>query len=197
MIEGWKYQTTQVCLSPYDAAWPIHRDGLLGYLYLQTKESGLLDLFSTEAPLNFDQFVSFFAAENKKSVMQVYETQDHVPVGYGWVAGTTGKEGERRSSVGFMFFRPFWGKPQLRDIGMLDIHYWFYALHIDVLHGYTLVDNFLARNFARKLGFTEVGVMPKLLHQDGKLRDARVLILEKSAFTSRWESWCTERGKEP
>ncbi len=63
------------------------------------------------------------------------------------------------ATFGFNFFKEYWGKEEIRDLVMLGLAYWFRELKVDVLHGITLEDNFLARNFSRRFGFLDVCVI--------------------------------------
>jgi RimJ/RimL family protein N-acetyltransferase len=192
VIPDWPYQTDKVALIPYDKAWPVFPDGVLGHLYLRTKQDRLAEtVFCGGETFSFDWFVSFFA-DTRKTVSQIYclkNGAELIPIGYCWVSAASGRDGARRAPFGFLFFREYWGRPELRDLVMLCLAYWFEVLKIDVLHGFTLADNFLAQNFARRFHFTEVGTVPKLLHRQGDLTDARVVMLEKDTFEPRLKAW--------
>lgn len=195
MIPNWTYQTEKVALIPYDRAWPIFPDGLLGHLYLRTKQDGLLDtVFCGCDPIDFDWVVGYLGS--RKVTMQIYCLQEEgkppTPVGYCYVMGIGGRDGARKATFGFTFFKEYWGRPELRDLVTLGLAYWMKELKIDVLHGITLRDNFLARNFARKFGFSEVATIPKFLYRQGELTDARVVMLSREEFEPRWQEWRVE-----
>lgn len=192
MIANWAYQTKDVALIPYDRAWPIFPDGVLGHLYLRTKQDGLLDtVFCGHDPVDFDWFVGYLGS--KAATMQVYclqeEGQPLTPIGYCWIIQPGGKDGAREAKFGFTFFKEYWGRRELRDLVMLGIGYWMNTLKIDVLHGFTLKDNHLARNFSRRFGFKEVGILPKFLYRQGELTDATVVMLDRETFEPRMEQW--------
>lgn len=183
MIANWEYQTETTALIPYDKAWPVFPDGLLGHLYLRTREDGLLDqVFCGRATPDFDDFVSYLSS--RKVVLQIYCLQrpELEPIGYCFINGADGEDGTRLAQFGFCFFREYWGRPELRDLVRLCLRYWFEVLKVDVLYGATLLENYLARNFARKFGFQEIATLPKFLYRAGGRADARLVLLLKEDF---------------
>lgn len=185
MIEDWEYQTENTALIPYDRVWPVFPDGITGHLYLRTKSDNLLStVFCGRTTPNFDDFVSFLSSS--KVTTQIYCLQEDgkplEPIGYCFVHGADGEDGARMAQFGFCFFKEYWGRQELRDLVWLCLRYWFEVLKIEVLYGATLCDNFLARNFSRRFGFTEIAVLPKFLYRDGGRTDARLVYLEKGVF---------------
>lgn len=192
MLANWKYQTEKVALVPYDRAWPLFPDGLLGHLYLRTKQDGLLDtVFCGVETLDFDWVVGYLGS--KSVTLQIYCLQEEAkpltPIGYCFVMGTSGKLGARRANFGFTFFKEYWGRTEVRDLVTLCLAYWMEVLKIDVLHGVTLADNFLSRNFSRNFGFEEVAIIPKFLYRQEELVGARIVMLDRATFEPRFETW--------
>jgi RimJ/RimL family protein N-acetyltransferase len=62
-------------------------------------------------------------------------------------------------------------------------------LRINVIYGIQVVSNYPARNFALRLGFREVGILPKYHYIDGRLEDARVLMLVDEDYLPGFYRW--------
>lgn len=186
---AWAYQTDKVMLVPYTKAWPVFPDGLLGHLYLRTKQDDRLDtIFDTG--IDFDGFVSYFA--KKTTVMQVYalkQGETLTPAGYCWLDDVVGREGARRAMFGLCFFKEYRGLPEVADLGWLCLKYWFTELKVDVLFGVTMEGNLQAKNFARRFGFEEIAIAPKFLYRQGDLTGARLVLLNKEKFEPLYEQW--------
>lgn len=190
MISDWKYQTDKVALVPYNEASGAFPDGLLGHLYLRTKEDGLLDTVWAGVPnVHFDKFVSQLASD--KVALQIYYLQGDpmIPMGYCFLYQVDGDPGARLGQFGFCFFKEYWGRKEIRDGVWLCLDYWIEVIGVDVLYGATLADNYLARNFSRNFGFREIAILPKFLRQKEGRTDARLVFLERERFLPLLESW--------
>ncbi len=185
---GWKYQTDQVYLAPYTEELAHNQDGLLGHLYLRTKQDGLLEVAFPGLPnLHMDKFVSYLTGP--KVVLQIYYVKSGTamtPVGYCYLYNVDGKERSRLAEFGFCFFREYWGQKAVTELGWLCIAYWFEALKVDILFGATRVDNRLASIFARKYGFEEEAVLRKFLNCGDHRCDARIMVCERDKFLKLW-----------
>ena len=195
MIDNWEYQTDKVAVIPYPS-WP-NRDGLLGHLYLRTKQDDLLDtVFCGMSGIDFDRFVTYLS--RKDIPAQIYCLQEEgkpfIPIGYCFLHSVDGADGARFAMFGFCFFKEYWGREELRDLVWLCLAYWFHAIKVDILYGITLKDNFLARNFSRIFGFEEEAVLRKFLYRQGKRTDARVVLLEKENFQPLYQSWLAKKS---
>lgn len=190
MSSAWKYQTERVSLIPYTAEVASSYDGLLGHLYLRTKQDGLLTTAFPGLPaINFDKFVSYLTGP--KVVLQIYfmkhsRHENMTPVGYCYLYNIDGDPGQRLAEFGFCFFKEYWGLRATHDLGWLCIAYWFESLEVDVLYGATLTSNRLARNYSRKFGFEELGDFPKFLRSATGRVDATIVVLERDKFLKLW-----------
>jgi RimJ/RimL family protein N-acetyltransferase len=66
----------------------------------------------------------------------------------------------------YWFAKKFWGKPS-KEIAKTILDYWFSWVNedkqlLDVILGITSITNRRARAFNRRLGFTEIGEIPKM-----------------------------------
>lgn len=191
---AWPYQTEKTMLVPYSKSWKVFPDGLLGHLYLRTKQDERLEMIF-DTGMDFDGFVSYFA---KKTVaMQVYamkEGPDLIPAGYCWVDDVVGRDGARRAVFGLCFFKEYRGRREVADLGWQSLKYWFTELKIDVLFGITMESNLQARNFARRYSFKEIGVMEKFMYRQGNLTSGRLVMLDRETFEPRYQRWLEERS---
>lgn len=202
MNADWKYQTDKVALVPYTRQLADLYDGLLGHLYLRTKEDGLLDTAFPGLPgINMDKFVSYLAdpkvalqvyyikgRERNSATMELLPVAPMTPVGYCFLYNINGDDGGRLAEFGFCFFREYWGRPEVHELGWQCLRYWCEEMKVDVLYGTTLKNNFLARNFSRKFGFEEIAVLPKFLRSVKGRKDARLVLLEREMFMARWRA---------
>lgn len=187
MSTDWKYQTNEVYLAPYTKALSDQYDGLLGHLYLRTKQDGLLSTAFPGLPqINFDKFVSYLSGP--KVVLQIYYLKGDpmLPVGYCYLYNIDGEPENRLAEFGFCFFREYWFPKITTPLGWLCIAYWLEEMKVDILYGATLTANRLARIYCRKFGFEELGDFPKFLRSAEGRVDATIVVLEKHKFMKLW-----------
>lgn len=190
-MNGWAwYGTKSLQVVPMMPGTPVYRDGMLSTLYYETRKEGKIDTVFCGDDLTHDQFIAFF--EKRKTLQVLCRVEDDKtlkPRGYCWVDNPKGVDGARSAMCGFCFFGDVTEDSAARDLGWLGIAYWMEDLQIDVLHGIMLEANIPARNFARKLGFVEVAVVPDYHYYNGELTGARVMMLRKVDFWERFEQW--------
>lgn len=175
----WEYQTDDVLLLVYtdgDANFP---DDTLVQLYLAAKRDRLIETVFPGQNMTMASFVAFLS---KRPIILGVEKATNVIMGAGWLNEVEGSEGARKASLGFMMFRKFWGKSELRKFARLGLKWWFQETKIDVLFGFTLKTNLAAQAFSRELGFQFVADLPNFYSRHGHLVAARCLMLPKEAF---------------
>jgi len=184
----------------------VYRDGMLPYLYTKLKEEGKVALTFCGESKTQDDFVSYF--HRIKTMQVLCEIGDLVdpdnpdgerkltPVGFSWLDSPVGVDGARCAMPGEAFFDNASKRSSARDLARLAIGYALHDLRINVLHGIQLASNIPARNFAMKMGFKEVGLIPKRLHHEGKLQDARVMMLEDTDYLPSFWEWIEEKHSE-
>lgn len=184
IISGWPYQTKDCVLLPLQntALFQFPEDFLVS-LYYRMVAQDLLRTFLPGMPgMNLYRFVKYFA--DKPMVVSLGKPKYNV-AGIGWIYESDGRDGCRKAGFGFGFFRESWGKQLVRDSANLALDWWFTGLKIDVLFGVTLASNRLASNFAKNLGFTHVGVLPRWFVTESGFEDARLVTLTKDQFLGR------------
>ena len=188
------YQTKDLAMVPYMQGTPVYKDGMLPFLYTKTREEGKIETVFCGDDLNMDSFVDFFV---KRKTMQVLcEIEDDKtlrPVGYSWLDNPVGVDVARGALCGFCFFNGASKRESARDLGRLGLGYWFLAMKIDVVHGILLESNIPARNYALRLGFKEVGIVPKRHFHNGALEGARVMMIERKDFEPSFDEWYEEQ----
>lgn len=188
------YQTKDLAMVPYMEGTPVYKDGMLPFLYTKTREEGKIESVFCGDILNMDSFVDFFV---KRKTMQVLcEIEDDKtlrPVGYSWLDNPIGVDGARGVLCGFCFFNGASKRESARDLGKLGLAYWFIAMKVDVVHGILLESNTAARNYALRVGFKEVGIVPKRHFHNGTLEGARVMMIERSDFEPAFDEWYEEQ----
>jgi len=186
------YQTKDLAVVPYMPGTPVYRDGLLPMLYTRTLEEEKIESVFCGDILNMDSFVDFFVKRKTMQVLcEIEDDKTLKPVGYSWLDNPKGVDGARAAMCGFCFFNGASERESARNLGWLGLGYWMNAMRVDVIHGVLLEDNIPARNFALKLGFAEVCVVPKYHYvaSTGELTGARVMIIEKNDFIPTFEKW--------
>jgi hypothetical protein len=202
-MKGWMwYRTEDVGIFPYMKGVNVFRDGMLPWLYNKLKEENKIELTFCGEMKSQDEFVSYF---HRIKVLQVLcelgprkpdGEQDQVPVGFSWIDVPVGVDGARCAMPGEAFFDNASKRSSARDLARLALGYAFHDLRINVFHGVQLASNIPARNFSLKMGFKEIGIVPKRLYHEGKLQDARVMILEDTDFLPPFWEWIAGKHLE-
>jgi hypothetical protein len=190
----WQYYGTEgLQVVPYMAGTPVFKDGALSLLYYQTRDEGKLDAVFCGDVISHDSFVNFFYTRKTMQVLcEVEANKDLKPVGYSWIDLPKGVDGARSAHTGFCFFNGASERSSARDLARLGIAYWLVALKVNVLHGVLLESNTAAKNFALKVGYKEVCVVPSYHFHDGVLEGARVMVLDGEEWLPTFEDWRKE-----
>jgi RimJ/RimL family protein N-acetyltransferase len=180
--QKWIYQSERVHLVPYVEGSPsnIFHEDFLFLLHRQCKEEGILDLLFPGMPfVTVARFVAYL--KDRPVLVGLIKPENRV-VGFGFLYEVEGNEESRKATVGFCFFREWWGTPEIRELSRLCLKYWFRETKLKVLFGTTLWRNRLAWRFARNLGFESIGRVPRFFYKDGKLEDCNFLYLTPENF---------------
>lgn len=184
------YQTATLGVFPYMQGSPVYRDGMLPFLYTKTREEGKIEKVFCGDDLGMDAFVDFFVKRKTLQVLGRIEDDKTIePCGYCWLDNPVGVDGARGALCGFCLFNDCGKTEDSRDLGRLGLGYWFFAMRVDVIHGIMLESNIAAKNYAAKLGFKEVAIVPKRHFHKGQLEGARVMMIEKKDFAVQFDEW--------
>lgn len=199
-MKGWQfYSTEKLGVFPYMKGTQVFRDGMLPFLYKKLQEEGKVALTFCGENKSMDEFVSYF--HRVRTLMVLCEIGDLIdpddpagakkltPVGFCWLDSPVGVDGARSAAPGEAFFDNASKRSSARDLARLALGYSFHDLKINVLHGVQLASNIAARNFSTRMGFTEVGIIPRRLYHNGKLEDARVMMLTEEEFMPGFWEW--------
>ena len=191
---GWAWYGTKSAVSLH-AGHPS-KDGMLSHLYFKLKEEGTVAQTFCGERKNLDSFIAYFDRLKTLQVLCLVSDSGILrPVGFSWVDNPRGVDGARTCMCGEAFFDGAGRTPAARGLARLALAYAFHDLRIDVLHGVQVVDNIAARNFSMRLGFKECAIVPDYHAIDGKLVDARVMILRKSEFWPGFVEWKERQPK--
>lgn len=192
MVRGWQfYGTKTLQVVPYMPGTPVYLDGLLADIYTRLRSEGKIAVTFCGDDKTMDQFISYIDRIKTAQILCTVGTPEDpnrlVPVGFSWVDNPHGIDGCRIAMPGQVFFN---GTARVsRYLAYLGIAYMFEELRIDVLHGIQCVSNYAARNFSIKCGFRQVAIIPKGHAIGGRFEDARVMMLEREEFMSRFMAW--------
>jgi len=161
---------------------------MLPYLYMRLKQDGNVATTFCGEHKTLEQFITYFDRLKTMQVLcTVNENNTVQPIGFSWLDNPRGVDGCRAAMPGFALFKgsSVWS----RNVCRLGIAYWFHSLKIDILHGVQVASNIPARNFARRLGFKEVALIPEYHFVDGKLEAARIMSLKATDFMPDFWEW--------
>ena len=196
-MRGWGWygtKTLQVC--PYMKGSPVFVDGMMSHLYYKTKEEGNIATAFCGEEKNHDQFVYFFESLKTMQVCcEVTAEEKLVPVGFTWVMNPRGVDGARVAQPGMCFFGGAGKRGSARGLAKLALAYAMIDLRINVLLGEQVYNNYLARNFALRLGFKDVARIPYRNAIDGRLVDGRVVMLKDEDFLPKFFEWKESQPK--
>ncbi len=192
VLENYPYKTETTCLVPYlegvnGGEFP---EGYLLFLYQKAKEQGLVNrIFPGAAVAGATAFLRQLA--NKPIVIGLVRKLDkYLPAGVGWLHEVAGLEGARKASLGFMFFREWWGSKshpslEIHEIAEMALRWWYEELKVNVLYGSTLKRNRLAIRFGRAMGFRSLCDLPLFFHKGGQLMDGHLMVQTREEFRCR------------
>lgn len=206
-MQGWRFfRTLDVGVFPYMPGVEVYIDGMLPFLYKKLQEEGKVALTFCGENKTMDSFVSYF--DRIKTLQVLCEIGAPIdpekpdgekkltPVGFSWVDSPVGVDGARCAMPGEAFFDNASKRSSARDLARLALGYVMNDLRINVFHGVQLASNIAARNFSIKMGFKEVGIIPKRLYHEGKLQDARIMMLTDEDFLPPFWEWIKEKHLE-
>lgn len=175
---------------PYMAGTPVYLDRMLPHLFFELKKEDKIAATFCGENKRLDDFVSYFNRIRTMQVLcRVKENLDLDPVGMSWVDLPRGQDGARACQCGMAFYGDVTRTQDAQNLAKLALAYAFEELKIDVFHGVQLASNLRARNFSRRMGFVECAIVPRWHFSDGRLEDARVMILDREDFMPGFNAW--------
>lgn len=179
----WAYCNERVHLTPYvEGTSTVFPDEFLFSLYVRCKKEHLLDILFPGMPaVTAARFVAYLK-DRPVLVGLVKSVPSWTVIGFGFLYEVEGDEEARKATVGFCFFKEWWGTPEIVDLSRFCLRYWFNEVKLKVLFGTTLWRNRLAWKFAKNLGFESVGRVPRFFYKGGKLEDMHLLFLTPENF---------------
>jgi RimJ/RimL family protein N-acetyltransferase len=181
-----KYQNEAVALVPYwEGPESPHNENTLPYLYLRCKQDGILHraFAGFGRRIGFSAFVSYLS--NKPVVLGVVKADNDI-AGFGFLHEVEGEKGFRKASLGYAFFKKYWGQREIREISVFALRWWFQELGVEILYGSTLATNRLAVKYAGAMGFKKTGDLPKFFAGEDQLRDGVLFVQDRATFFSNF-----------
>jgi hypothetical protein len=178
----WKYQTEKAHLVPYVDGNPstVFSNEFLFHLYARCKEDKLLNiLFPGMSSVTPAKFVAYL---KDRPVLVGLAKPGYEVAGFGFLYEVEGDDDARKATVGFVFFKKWWGTGEVQDIARLALRWWFVEWKLKIIFGTTLWRNRLAWRFAKQLGFQSVGRVPLFFYKAGKLEDMHLIYLTSESF---------------
>jgi RimJ/RimL family protein N-acetyltransferase len=180
--QKWAYQNDRVYLFPYveGGGSKVFHEDILFVLHQQCKRDGILGILFPGMPqVSVARFVSYL---KDRPVLIGTVRPNYNIVGFGFLYEVEGSDEVKKATVGFCFFKEWWGRQEIKDLSQLCLEYWFNEVKLKVLFGTTLWRNRLAWRFAKSLGFESIGRVPKFFFKDGKLEDMHMMYITPEMF---------------
>lgn len=191
-MRGWLYYGTKhLQVVPFMPGTPVYVDDMLPYIYKRLRSEEKISRMFCGDDKNLNQFIAYFERIKTAQILCTVADRNDAntlrPVGLSWVDNAKGEDGCRSAMPGEVFFN---GTARIsRSLAKLGLGYMFEEFKIDVMHGIQCVSNYPARNFALRLGFKEVAIVPDAHVVNGKFEDGRILILKAKDFLPRFHAW--------
>jgi RimJ/RimL family protein N-acetyltransferase len=173
---------SDVLVFPYVEGQNIFPDEFLVALWRRTKDEGLLPwCFPGLGDISLEEFI--VQVRNRWLVVASSRSLNKF-LGYGWLFEVLGQPGYRKASLGFGFWKEFWGKEIIREAARKAVSWWFDNVQLQVLYGAMRHDNEPAIRFSRELGFRQIGTAPLFFSGAAGSFDAHLVCITKD----EWEA---------
>src|ERR1700722_14778994 len=110
-----------------------------------------------------------------------------ITAGFGWIYEIDGNERFRKASIGFMFFREYWGENFIYDAARLCLRWFFEQCAINVIYATIAAWNRPSSRFAKIMGFELIGRCPDFFLLPSGPVDIDLMVLKRENFFSRKE----------
>ena len=197
-MKGWGwYSTKTLQMVPLMPSTPVYVDGMLSHIYYELKRLGRIEQTMCGDHFNHDKWIHYFESLKTAQILcRVTPAEKLVVLGMSWISNPRGVDGARAVQCGFAFIEDgSSGTSDARNLARLALAYGFIDLRVNCIHGVQVIDNIAARNFAMRLGFREVAQVPNYHAVDGRLVDARVMMLMDEDFLPGFYEWKEKQAK--
>lgn len=161
----------------------VFTEEFLFSLYALCKKDRLLDVLFPGMPLiTAARFVAYL---KDRPVLIGMVKPNYEIAGFGFLYEVEGADGARKATLGFCFFKKWWGSEEIVAIARHCLRYWFEVVKLEVIFGTTRWTNRLAWRFAKNLGFQSVGRVPMFFCKNEKLEDMHLIYLKKADFMEK------------
>ncbi len=180
------HDVSNLSVIPYNGNYDENAANMLHYLWEKLKADGLVDLyFPGASKTGFCSFVKLFSSAPSVQVLLVVKkdtTGDVTDViGFAtWEPITIGQC--VMGHAGFIFLKEFWDRDTTAAAAREIMGHWFSATPLDIAVGIVASTNHLANRFLHRIGWTKVGVLPKLHQFAGTQCDAVIWHMTRENF---------------
>lgn len=178
----WPYCNDKVHLALYvdGTKSPLFSNEFLFFLYSQCKRDKILNILFPGKP---DITPAWFVSYLKDRTVLVGITKPTFEIaGFAFLYEVEGSGEALKATVGFAFFKKWWGSSEIKDISRFALSWWFNEAKLKIIFGTTLWRNRLAWKFAREMGFSSLGKIPMFFCRNGSFEDAHLVYLKEEDF---------------
>ena len=158
---------------------------VLAYAFLRLTQEGLRDVVFYDQPgITVVEYLVWCASINVLGCYIRRPLVDSPPVlvGLGFINKLTEINGYRRGEVGMFFFREYWGRKLTQEFCEKMLDWCFQDANLDAVYGISPVNNRLAVAFSRRMGFHQVGPIPKFCTWKGKPADGMISVMTREEW---------------
>lgn len=186
--EGYKFGDLQVLR--YDPKRPdVFPPPFLSKLYTLAQNSGrrsklgiLPQIFCGMQDISHDTIVAYLTNRPLVILVRWLSPAQFDPLGFAFTCSIS-MGSEKQAILGYGFFLPAWGKPEVLPLTILGLAYFFRELGLLALHGTRYASNEKSARLIKQVGFKDVGRVPRwMLDREGKLTDMIVSSLMVEDF---------------
>jgi RimJ/RimL family protein N-acetyltransferase len=154
-------------------------------LHNRIKEEGLWDtVFHDNPQMNLLEFMNFFSARGV--MLQIIHTvegdviQDKAAIA--WLSGVEQYGDSLRAIASFCVFRDYQNPVIVDRMAKMVFSYWFDELGMEIVIGMTPESNSHAVNFIKRIGFIEIGRIPKYSYLKGSKTPCVITYMDNEQY---------------
>jgi RimJ/RimL family protein N-acetyltransferase len=111
--------------------------------------------------------------------------------------GSISPDPGRSMLMGYSYFKPYWGTPEITVTMMLTGIYYFNVYNLLTMQGQSYASNQLTRRFLAQFGTRTVGILPKFLFDGERMQDCHLSCLTRFALETYTEKVLAECSIAP
>jgi RimJ/RimL family protein N-acetyltransferase len=187
-MESFNYIREDKILLPYLPGKIDFKEDVLVDIYNKLKEQNLYNVvFHDNSKMTFNQFISFMSSPNiAVAFFCINENGIELPVGICWLTDINTSENKiKRANGSFVFFTEYQSPRYTTSFGKMALSFWFEQLNVDVVTGLTPSMNRSALIYIKRIGFKELGRLPRYTILSGDICDGVITYMSKDMFLGK------------